>query len=254
MKIFRCEQIMEIDDYTINHEPIASVDLMERAAGQLFKWYVSRFERANRIFIFAGPGNNGGDGLALARMLSGIRYDVEVYFLKFTDKISSDWDINRLRLEAETNVPLNYLTSLEKFPVISSGDIIIDAIFGSGLTRAVEGFPAEVIRQINGVDCTKISIDIPSGLFGEDNSGNCYDNIIKADYTLSFQFPKLSFMFPDNSLFTGEWVVLPIGLDGNAIRNTPTPYSLPGKQDILPKRSPIHPLPLTSKDRSGNRL
>src|SRR3989339_1830130 len=88
MKIFRSDQIREIDNFTINHEPIASVELMERAAGQLFRWYVSRFERNRRIFIFAGPGNNGGDGLALARMLSEERYDVELHYLKFTDKTS----------------------------------------------------------------------------------------------------------------------------------------------------------------------
>ena len=221
MKIFSSEQIREIDDYTIRYEPVASVDLMERAAGQLFSWYISRFERSHRIFIFAGPGNNGGDGLALARMLSANRYDVEVHYVQFTEKTSPDWEINRLRLLAETDVSLKYLESPDQFPVISSGDIIIDAIFGSGLTRPAEGLAAEVIREINRIDCKKISIDIPSGLFGEDNSSNNYENIIRADYTLSFQFPKLSFMFAENYRYTGEWFVLPIGLHTDAIRDIP---------------------------------
>jgi NAD(P)H-hydrate epimerase len=234
MKIFRCEQIREIDYYTIKHEPIASGDLMERAAGQLLSWYISRFERVHRVFVFVGPGNNGGDGLALARMLSLNRYPVEVHYIKFSDKTSADWGKNLLRLKEETYVNFSILDSLEKFPVISSGDIIIDAIFGSGLRRSVEGFPAEVIREINQVNCTRISIDMPSGLFGEDNGSNNYDNIIKADYTLSFQFPRLSFMFPENYSFTGEWFILPIGLDPNAIRKLQTQYSLPGKPDVLP--------------------
>ena len=234
MKIFRCEQVKEIDEYTIKHEPIASIDLMERAAGQLFKWITARFGRSERIIVFAGPGNNGGDGLALARLLAANRYEPEVHYIKFTEKTSGDWEINQRRLETETSVPLNYLTSSDQFPVISSGDIIIDAIFGSGLTRPVEGLPGEVIKQINRVDATIISIDIPSGLFGEDNSKNSYDSVVKADYTLSLHFPKLSFMFAENAPYVGEWEVLPIGLNNNAIRNTISPYALLGNSDVAP--------------------
>ena len=101
---------------------------------------------SHSIFIFAGPGNNGGDGLALARMLSLNRYDVEVHYVKFSDKTSADWAKNRLRLKEETDVSLKILDSLEKFPVISPDDIIIDAILGRDFARSVEGFPAEVIQ------------------------------------------------------------------------------------------------------------
>src|SRR5450759_2247379 len=163
MKLFRCDQIKQIDEYTIKEEPIASIDLMERAAGQLLRWYLPRFERSRPVFIFAGPGNNGGDGLALARLLSSNRYDTKVYYVDFTSNTSEDWKINLQRLKTETNVSLNYLKDIEQFPVISSGDIIIDAIFGSGLTRPVEGLPGEVIKLINRIDATIISIDIPSG-------------------------------------------------------------------------------------------
>src|SRR5450759_1928822 len=234
MKIFRCEQIKEIDEYTIKIEPIASIDLMERAAGQLFKWITDRFGRSEHIVVFAGPGNNGGDGLALARLLAANRYDTEIHYIRFTEKTSMDWEINRRRLETETSVPLNYLTSSDQFPVISSGDIVIDAIFGSGLTRPVEGLPGEVIKLINRIDATIISIDIPSGLFGEDNSKNFSDCIVKADYTLSLHFPKLSFMFAENAPYAGEWVVLPIGLNNNAIRNIISPYTLIGNSDVAP--------------------
>jgi len=226
MKIFRCDQIKEIDEYTVKSEPIASIDLMERAAGMLFKWITERFERINRIFIFCGPGNNGGDGLALARMLIVSRYEVETHYVKFTEKTSDDWETNCQRLEIETSFKLNYLTAADQFPVISSGDIIIDAIFGSGLSRPVEGLAGEIIKHINNADATIISIDIPSGLFGEDNSINSSDRIVNADFTLTFQFPKLSFMYAENNPYIGEWVVLPIGLNNNAIINTDSPYSL----------------------------
>ena len=234
MKIFRSEQIKEIDAFTIMHEPIASIDLMERAAGQLYKWITERFGRSEHFIVFTGPGNNGGDGLALARMLAENGYFVEVYYIKFTEKTSPDWELNRKRIENVSNITLNYLTSADHLPVISSGDIIIDAIFGSGLTRPVEGLPAEIINQINLSDSIKISIDIPSGLFGEDNSDNTYKSVVKADFTLSFHFPKLSFMFAENAPYIGEWYVLPIGLDNNAIRNIVTPYNLLGNSDVQP--------------------
>ncbi|HBH85426.1 MAG: hypothetical protein A2X05_02595 [Bacteroidetes bacterium GWE2_41_25] len=234
MKIFRSDQIREIDNFTINHEPIASVELMERAAGQLFRWYVSRFERNRRIFIFAGPGNNGGDGLALARMLSEERYDVELHYLKFTDKTSPDWEHNYQRLKKELSVVINIITSAEQFPFISQDDIIIDAIFGSGLTRPVEGLTYDIIKNINNCDAIKISVDIPSGLFGEDNSNNHQDGIVKASHTLSFQFPKLSFMFAENDEYPGNWEVLPIGLSETAIRDTPSPFLYLGRKDIAP--------------------
>jgi ADP-dependent NAD(P)H-hydrate dehydratase / NAD(P)H-hydrate epimerase len=232
MKLFRSDQIKQIDEFTINEEPVPSIDLMERAAGQLLRWYLSRFERARRIFIFVGPGNNGGDGLALARLLDSNRYETEVYYVEFTENTSEDWKKNLARLQSETKVPITYLKESDQFPVISSGDVIIDAIFGSGLTRQVQGLAGDVIKYINRVGATVISVDIPSGMFGEDNSKNNYDTIISADYTLSLQFPKLAFMFSENAKKNGEWVVLSIGLSSNAIRNIISPYIFLGKDDI----------------------
>ncbi len=234
MKIFRSDQIKKIDEYTISNEPVSSIDLMERAASMIFKWLTDKFDRSCRIIIFAGPGNNGGDGIALARMLSADRYDAELHYVKFADKTSADWEANRLRLERETCLKVNYIEMADQFPVISASDIIIDAIFGSGLTRPVEGLAGDIIRKINEAVATIIAIDIPSGLFGEDNSKNSGGNIIEADFTLSFQFPKLSFMFSENSRFVGEWEALPIGLSRNAITNTKSPYSYLLKTDLSP--------------------
>ena len=141
MKIFRSEQIKQIDELTIREEPVASIDLMERAASTaVCAGILHSSARSQKIFIFAGPGNNGGDGLALARLLESNRYQSEVHYIDFTEKTSDDWKQNLLRLKSETSVPVNYLTSADQFPlIISPDDIIIDAIFGSGLTRRVEG-------------------------------------------------------------------------------------------------------------------
>jgi len=234
MKLFRSDQIKQIDEFTINEEPVLSVDLMERAAKQLLVWYMNTFDRSRRVFIFAGPGNNGGDGLALARLLDSNRYEVQVFYIEFTDRTSEDWKTNLHRLESDTKVKINHLKESEHFPVINLDDIIVDAIFGSGLTRPVEGLAAEIIKRINQSGAKVISIDIPSGMFGEDNTTNNYDSIIKADFTLSFQFPRLCFMFPENGENVGEWIILPIGLSQNAIRNTITPYNWSVKSDVAP--------------------
>lgn len=232
MKIFRSEQIRQIDDFTIRNEPVASVDLMERAASRLYEWYVERFPRSRRILVFTGPGNNGGDGLALARMLAKNRYKPEVFHLHFTESVSADYKINRERLKNETSVPFTVIESGKQFPGTGSDYIIIDAIFGTGLSRPVNGLPAEIITQINTSGCTVIAIDIPSGLNSEGDNLNNPDNIIKADFTLSFQFPKLAFMFRENEVYTGSWTVLPIGLDQTAIFNTKTPFEYLEKSKI----------------------
>jgi len=224
MKVFRCDQIREIDQYTISKEPIASIDLMERAAVKLSEWYTERFKPCKPVFIFAGPGNNGGDGLALARLLSKKGYAISLYFAGSVDNASPDWKINRNRLNEETQVSFVTISDESQFPVLPSGSVIIDALFGSGLSRPLAGIPSGIVKKINTSGCEIISVDIPSGLFGEDNSDNDQDSIVKASHTLTFQFPKLSFMFPENDKYTGNWQVLPIGLHKDAIENMETPY------------------------------
>ncbi len=233
MKIFRSDQVREIDEYTIKNEPVSSISLMERAAMKLFGWIAERFGRSEHFAVFAGPGNNGGDGLALARMLFKNEYSVDVYYVNISDKRSSDWEENNRRLENETDVKIKFIDNLEQFPVLDSNVIIIDGIFGSGLSRNVTGFAGDIIRKINNIDRKQVlSIDIPSGLFGEDNDGNDRNNIIRADHTLSFQFPKLSFMFADNDRYVGEWHILPIALHRRIISSMDSAYGYLENDDI----------------------
>lgn len=232
MKIFTCSQVRDIDQFTISNEPVSPAGLMERAAQQLFGWITERFDKSNYFLIFAGPGNNGGDGLALARLLWVEGYNVSVWFVNISSRTSDSWEINRARLEKETEVPFHIINQSGDFPDVQKNVVIIDAVFGSGLTKPVEGLAAEVIQKINKLEAPRISVDIPSGLFGEDNSGNKPENIINAHYTLSFQFPKLSFMFAENCRFVGDWHVLPIGLHEKAIKETETNYFFTEKKDI----------------------
>ncbi len=223
MKIFRAAQVREIDARTIRHEPVASVDLMERAATRLAGWYIRHFHTDRKVMLFAGPGNNGGDALAMARLLADRQYSVECFLLKFS-KLSEDCAVNLKRLKEQGLVSMLELTEADHLPLISPHDVVVDGIFGSGLSRPVSGFPGAVIRHINEQAGNVIAIDIPSGLFGEDNSGNDYNQVIRAGYTLTFQFPFLSFFFDVNDPFVGHWRIHDIGLHPGVIEQTETDY------------------------------
>lgn len=232
MKIFTTEQIRKIDEFTINHEPISSIDLMERAAKACCNWIKQNFSKDTLFYLFAGPGNNGGDTWAIARLLLFEGYDnIKIFYLN-TGKLSNDCKINKKRLE---NIKADIIYKLEKeddLPLIPSNSVIIDGLFGSGLSRPLENLPAQIVRYLNNSKCKIISIDIPSGLFGEDNSKNNKENIIRATWTLTFQFPKLSFLFAENETYVGNWIVLDIGLHKEIINNTATPYYFLETNDI----------------------
>lgn len=232
MKIFTVSQVREIDKYTIENEPIRSIDLMERAARQITDWLSMRFDQHHAFKVFAGPGNNGGDGLAVTRMLADQFYRTTVYVLWIAKKLSQDARTNYDILKKNENVEVVDLYQDDQIPVPDPQDIILDAIFGSGLNRPADGFAAKVIHFINELPNISIAIDIPSGLFGEDNEGNKSENIVKADYTLTLQFPSLSFFFPENEQYTGKWEVLSIGLHPEAIEQQQTPFEYIQHSDV----------------------
>ena len=225
MKILPVEKIREADAFTIENEPIESIDLMERAASKVYEWFVQRCKTKEvSVKIFCGIGNNGGDGLALARMLYFSGITPQIFIVRYSDKMSADCEINFVRLKEETEVPMYDIFSDDDFPQIYDNDIIIDAIFGSGLNRPIEGFTAELINYLNKSNAIKIAIDIPSGLFAANQqlTANRQPPIAKVDYTLTFQFPKLAFMFPEYDSFVGKWEILDINLHKDFIDKVET--------------------------------
>ncbi|MFC2098354.1 NAD(P)H-hydrate dehydratase [Bacteroidota bacterium] len=230
MKIFTSEQVRRIDAYTIENEPIASIDLMERASRQIVSWVGEIFENQVPFVFVVGPGNNGGDGLAVARMLSEMNYIVEVFLIRISPTLSQDASINLERLRKEGKVRITEvedvvgLDELVRFARENPSAVLVDAIFGSGLTREVSGLGADVISLVNTLSNLTLAIDMPSGLFGEDNRGNNPDAIIKADYTLALQAPSLSFFFAENQKYTGIWEVLPIGLHPEILESEKSDY------------------------------
>lgn len=247
MKLFTTKQIAGLDKFTIQHEPIHDIDLMERASLQISGWISKYFSTENKIVFFAGPGNNGGDALAIARQLADLDFLCEVYLLNLGKPLNGSPAVNWQRLEKQGKVKLSKIDSISGFPEIKESDIIIDGLFGSGLTRPLEGLSAGIVRKINefGENRSKapakvIAIDIPSGLMGEDNTENIPENIIQADFTLTFQFPKMSFFFAENEKYLGKWEVLPIRLHPDGIAQIPSDYYFIEKeqiQNIIQKRS-----------------
>lgn len=234
MKLFTTKQIAALDKYTIENEPISDIDLMERASLQITNWLVQKFSTERKLLFFAGPGNNGGDALAIARQMADLDFACEVYLVDLGRELKGSSAINRHRLELQQKVKISTIKTINDFPELSETDIILDGLFGSGLTRTLEDLAAEIVQKINDGQNKVISIDIPSGLMGEDNSENNTENIIQADFTLTFQFPKISFLFAENEKFVGKWEVLPIRLHPDGISKTKTSYFFIEKEDVKP--------------------
>ena len=238
MKIISSQQLKELDKYTILHEPIASIDLMERAAHTLTEAITRRWSKSFEIIVFAGPGNNGGDALAVARMLSQKGYHVEVYLFNTKGKLSEECATNLSRLKTCGSVYFTEVSTQFDPPALTDKHLVVDGLFGSGLNKPLNGGFAAVVRYINSSKAQVVSIDIPSGLMGEDNTYNIRTNIIHAHVTLSIQLPKLSFFFPENEDIIGEWELLDIGLKTEFVDATESVYSTLEEEEI---RSLIKP-------------
>ncbi len=237
MKLFTSSDIRKLDEYTIRHEPIASVDLMERAATMLTQWITARFSPQYRVIICCGTGNNGGDGLAVARMLAERDYSVQAYLISAPSALSPDAKVNYNRLAAVDQVEVHQIE--DSLPAILPTDIVVDALFGSGLNRSLEGLAADLVNHINSSGAMVISVDIPSGLCSEGFSGIKTGCAIRASYTLTLELPKLSFMLPENEEFVGEMHVIPIGLHPDGVNGIDSDYHYITPNDVeglLPKR------------------
>lgn len=232
IKIFATEKIKDLDQYTIQNEPITSLDLVERAATVFMHEFCRRYSKQTRIVIFAGQGNNGADALAIARLLHEEGYRVETVLFNPTNHLSYDCEENKRRLRASNKVVFNEVIADFIPPALGERDVVIDGLFGSGLNRPLNGGFAAVVNYLNQSEATIVSIDIPSGLFGEDNRKNDPDAIIHANLTLTFQTPKLAFMLAENEQYVGEWKILDIGLLPEILHTTPCQYYYLTEEDV----------------------
>jgi len=235
MKIFASNVIREIDNATCEAQNINSIDLMERAAGALCCEIISRFLPSQRIVVVAGPGNNGGDALAVARMLFEQGYrKVEVFLFNVVGKLSHDCDEERKKLITMDGIDFTEVKHDFAPPYLSGNDVVVDGLFGSGLRQPLQGGFVMLARYVNDSGAYVISIDIPSGLFGEWNENVIQRDMIHADLTLAFQTPRLSFFFEENAGVIGEWKVLDIDLDATKMKETHADFMLVEAGSVRP--------------------
>ncbi len=220
MKIFSASQTRTWDAYTIEHEPIASLDLMDRAAAVFVEWLITQFAQPHqKIWIICGTGNNGGDGLAAATWLHGLHYEVRVWVCDFSPKRSGDFEAQLIRLPNHVDCTILKNGDLPDHP--DADHIVIDALFGSGLNRPLQGDFAKVVEWMNALPHKIISIDLPSGMVADaPTEGAC----VEADQTFSFQAPKLAFFLPENAQRLGDWSFASIGSHPDYAETTPTSY------------------------------
>lgn len=238
MKIFSKEQIYSGDTLTAQRQNISSTDLMERAGTQVFNWLHTRMQGAQvPIHVFCGIGNNGGDGLVIARHLITHGYNVNTYVVNCSDKRSKDFLANYDRIKSVTKDWPTLLSCTEEFPEIHRDDIIVDAIFGIGLNRPADIWVKALFQHFRNSGAFTLSVDIPSGLYvdkvPEDENG-----VVWANHTLSFASPKLVFLLPDTAKYTQQWEIIDIGLDPEFLHNTPTEAELIGRFEVLPMYRP----------------
>ncbi|MDT0641721.1 NAD(P)H-hydrate dehydratase [Zunongwangia sp. F363] len=231
MKIFSASQLKQADEITIKNQNITSEELMERAATQVFEEIHRRLQGAQLpVKIFCGIGNNGGDGLVVGRMLLEHGYQVKVFVVNYSDKRSQDFLANYDKIKEVSNNWPELIKKEEDFPEINRGDFVIDAMFGIGLNRPIEGWVGKLVEHINNSRAFVLAIDMPSGLFSDKIPAK-EDAVINANFTLTFQTPKLVFFLPQTMDYVGDIQVLDIGLDRDFLAETDTALELTGKAE-----------------------
>ncbi len=238
MHILDAKEMRAWDDYTMQQEPIASIDLMERAASKCFDWLKGNNYLGRSFLIFCGPGNNGGDGYALARLLLGQGSDVNVYQLDGEKQPSADNLANQERLKA-AGLSIHIIHQLSELPELTQENIIIDALYGMGLSKPLCGMDAEVATYLNNSGAEIISIDLPSGLFSDQSS--CHNVTIRASHTLTFQTMKLGLLLAENAESFGEVHVLDIGLHPGFLRDKESPFELLSMDTVRSIHQPRNP-------------
>lgn len=228
IKILTARQTKALDAFTIQYEPVSSIDLMERACQAFASWFIERFTALNKVGIVCGTGNNGGDGLGIARLLSDWGYPVKVWIVRGAVPESVDFAENLRRLK-EKRVEIFEIVTESDQGLFADRDVLIDAIFGSGLSRSPEGIYAQAIQCINKSDAVRIAVDIPSGLMVDKASDG---PVVNARHTVSFQLPKLAFLLPQNHSHTGEWKLVDIGLSKEFIRTIDTSHLYLTQKDV----------------------
>jgi hydroxyethylthiazole kinase-like uncharacterized protein yjeF len=229
MKILSADQVKKAEAAFMSNENISSLALMEQASMAFVNWYVKKFDQTRSVYVFCGPGNNGGDGMVIARLLFHLSYSIQA-FVVHSEKYTPELLENRRLLEKL--LPVQSIASASGFPVMPPGSIIVDALFGIGINKPLTGLSAALVTFLNTSRGEIISVDIASGLFPDHTSKGA--TIIQPAFTIAFQIPKLGFMFPENSKYVGHLEVIDIRLSKELISRAPSSHFYSDTEAIMP--------------------
>ena len=251
MKILNAKELAEVDAFTMNLQGLSDWELMERASQEACFELIKHIDLINdEIYVFCGTSNNGGDGLAIARILHQMNAKVKVFTVIYSKKTSEAYQKN-LALLDDLNIEVTAVNNIDDLPDLNPATCIIDAIFGVGLNRRMPGFIQELVKKINLTEAFKISIDVPSGMYLE-QSIETDEEFVISDLCLTFQLPKLPFLLPETGDYVENFKLIDIGLSEEKIKQTKTPYNYITTSDvssILKKRAKF-----SHKGRFGNAL
>lgn len=211
MQVLNNAQILAWDKYTISHEPIADIDLMERTSQTFVEAFLALIHQQEfvspTISIYCGQGNNGGDGLAIARLLFAKGFKVCIIILATKPKGTESFEINLGRVN-QLNISISYLKAANDLECLAPSDIIIDAIIGLGINKPLQGLPFEVVQYLNQLAAFKVAVDLPTPN-------------LKVHFTFTFQVLKTSLLFQETAANAGQIKVLPIGLHPSYLKTLP---------------------------------
>lgn len=235
MNMYRTDQIRQLDAQTVEFEHITSIQLMNRAARALFRRIEKLLKPTDKILVLAGPGNNGGDALALSRYLLEAGYSVKTVLCQPDPKVSRDTLEQLIDLQQTDGADIFTLDNPVMLDdLVGPWDFLIDGLFGTGLNRPMVGYFSKVVHWINNQQGYKIAIDLPSGLQGEDNQNTLAPNVVHANLTLGLQFPRLAFLLPENESFVGKWELIDIGIRPEVIQKMPASMAYTTLEDLKP--------------------
>lgn len=231
LPLLTAAQIREVDAYTIANEPVSSIDLMERASKAWVSWFINHFpDKSQSIAVYCGTGNNGGDGLAIARLLNEHGYQqISVKIARFSEKFSDDFIVNRQRLQ-QLHIPVQELPAGYQ-TLTENSDIIIDALLGSGLNKPLSGDFERLVTYLNSLNKTVVAVDVPTGFLteGDLDEGAA---VLNADLVITFQQPKINFLLPESGDHIACWETVNIGLNEEFIQSLQSPYQWVEERDI----------------------
>lgn len=243
MKIFNTENIRKIDRVTIEEEGVSSQELIRRVAEGVVSEIVGRWSPSTPVVIFAGSGNNGADALVVGRLLLEAGFYPRILLFNFKgNSLSRDCRQAKHELLSTGYQGLVEIIDRADIPPITPDHLVIDGLFGSGLRDPLEGGFKMLARVISESGASVISIDVPSGMFGDWNARVIGRDVVHATLTLAVQFPRLAFFLSDNADLVGRWKVLDIGLSNRAIMETHTKYFYVERdevREVLRKRKPF---------------